>query len=125
VVVDTNILAYLLIEGDRTRDVHALFARDANWKSAAFVRIEFSNILAAYLRANSLTRNQAHAILVEAEKRPVRHCASPDHVAAMRAAGVKLRQDTFCSEALHEQVPCEARGAKPRAPRSQDEERCR
>src|ERR1700694_4451507 len=47
------------------------------------------------------------------------------HAAAMRAAGVKLRQDTFCSEALHEQVPCEARGAKPRAPRSQDEERCR
>ena len=69
VVVDTNILAYLLIEGDRTRDVQALFARDADWKSEAFVLIEFSNILATYLRADSLTRNQAHALLVEAEKR--------------------------------------------------------
>ena len=69
IVVDTNVLAYLLIEGDRTRDAQALFARDADWKSEAFVLIEFSNILATYLRANSLTRSQAHTLLVEAEKR--------------------------------------------------------
>ena len=69
VVVDTNILAYLLIKGDRTRDAQALFARDAGWKSEAFVLIEFSNILATYLRAKSLTQIQAHALLDEAEKR--------------------------------------------------------
>jgi hypothetical protein len=40
VVVHMNILAYLLIQGDRTRDVQALFARDADWKSEAFVRIK-------------------------------------------------------------------------------------
>ena len=69
VVVDTNILAYLLIKGDRTRDAQALFARDAGWKSEAFVLIEFSNILATYLRAKSLTQIQAYALLDEAEKR--------------------------------------------------------
>ena len=84
VVVDTNILAYLLIEGDRTRDVQALFARDADWKSEAFVLIEFSNILATYLRADSLTRNQAHALLVEPEKR-LTGLVSP-HARALRVA---------------------------------------
>jgi predicted nucleic acid-binding protein len=85
VVVDTNILAYLLIEGDRTRDVQTLFARDAEWKSEAFVLIEFSNILATYLRANSLTRNQAHALLVEAEKRLTGLVSLP-HPRALRVA---------------------------------------
>ena len=85
VVVDTNILAYLLIEGDRTRDVQALFARDADWKSEAFVLIEFSNILATYLRADSLTRNQAHALLVEAEKRLTGLVNLP-HARALRVA---------------------------------------
>src|SRR6185437_5774425 len=33
VLVDTNILAYLLIEGDRTPGVQHLFARDSNWCS--------------------------------------------------------------------------------------------
>jgi predicted nucleic acid-binding protein len=85
VVVDTNVLAYLLIEGDRTRDAQALFARDAEWKSEAFVMIEFSNILATYLRAKSLTRNQAHALLAEAEKR-VAGLVSLPHGRVLRVA---------------------------------------
>lgn len=85
VVVDTNVLAYLLIEGDRTHDAQALFARDAEWKSEAFVMIEFSNILATYLRAKSLTRNQAHALLAEAEKRLTGLVSLP-HGRALRVA---------------------------------------
>jgi predicted nucleic acid-binding protein len=69
VVVDTNILAYLLIEGDQTRDAQALWTRDADWKSEAFVLIEFSNILATYQRTGALTRAQAGALLTEAERR--------------------------------------------------------
>ena len=46
VVVDTNILAYLLISGDRTDLARALAKRDPDWKSDAFALIEFSNILA-------------------------------------------------------------------------------
>jgi predicted nucleic acid-binding protein len=85
VVVDTNILAYLLIEGDRTRDVQALFARDADWKSEAFVLIEFSNILATYLHADLLTRNQAYSLLLEAEKRLTGLVSLP-HSRALRVA---------------------------------------
>lgn len=69
VVIDTNVLAYLLIEGDRTRDAQVLFARDPEWKSEAFILIEFSNILATYLHSGSLTRTQAQTLLTEAEKR--------------------------------------------------------
>jgi hypothetical protein len=65
--------------------VQALFARDADWKSEAFVLIEFSNTLATYLRADSLTRNQAHALLVEVEKRLTGLVNLP-HARALRIA---------------------------------------
>jgi len=68
VVVDTNVVAYLLIEGDHTRDAQALFAHDPDWKSEAFLLIEFSNILVTYLRASRLSRADAQALLSEAEK---------------------------------------------------------
>ena len=47
--------------------------------------IEFSNILATYRRAKSLTRNQAHAILAEAEKRLTGLVSLP-HGRALRVA---------------------------------------
>jgi len=42
VVVDTNILAYLLIHGDRTTDAQALCAFDSDWRNDGFVLIEFA-----------------------------------------------------------------------------------
>ena len=42
VLVDTNVLVYLLIEGDRTEAAQALFARDADWRSESFVLVAFS-----------------------------------------------------------------------------------
>jgi len=85
VVVDTNILAYLLIEGDRTSDAHALYRQDAEWKSETFVLIEFSNILATYLRAGALTRVQGQALLAEAETR-LRGLVTLPHARALRLA---------------------------------------
>ena len=85
VVVDTNILAYLLIDGDRTPDAQALYARDPEWKSEAFLLIEFSNILATYVRAGSLRRGDAYALRDEAEKR-VRGLVNLPHSRALRLA---------------------------------------
>jgi hypothetical protein len=45
VLVDTNILAYLLIEGDRTSAAQALNARDPDWRSEGLILVEFSNVL--------------------------------------------------------------------------------
>lgn len=68
VVVDTNILAYLLIQGDRTADAQALFTRDAEWRSEGFILIEFSNILATYQRSGALSQAAAETILATAEQ---------------------------------------------------------
>ncbi len=85
VVIDTNVLAYLLIEGDRTSDAHALYRRDSEWKSEGFVLIELSNILATYLRTGALTRGQAQGLLSEGEKR-LRGLVTLPHVRALRLA---------------------------------------
>ena len=68
VAVDTNILAYLLLEGDRTSDAQALFALDADWRSEAFLLVEFSNILATYRRQGALAGPAAASLLASAER---------------------------------------------------------
>jgi predicted nucleic acid-binding protein len=85
VVIDTNVLAYLLIEGDRTSDAQALYRRDSEWRSEGFVLVEFSNVLATYLRAGALTRGQAQSLLSEGENR-LRGLVTLPHRRALRLA---------------------------------------
>jgi predicted nucleic acid-binding protein len=85
IVVDTNVLAYLLIEGDHTSDAQALFAHDPEWKSEAFLLVEFSNILVTYLRTGQLSRAHAHALLSEAEKN-LSGVINLPHIRALRVA---------------------------------------
>lgn len=85
VVVDTNVVAYLLIKGDRTREAQELFARDPDWRSEGFLLVEFSNVLATYLRQGALSRAQAEHLLAEAERR-VRGWVSLPHLQALRIA---------------------------------------
>lgn len=68
IAVDSNVLAYLLIEGDRTADAQALYARDADWRSEGFLLVEFSNILATYARRGALAAETAQELLVAAER---------------------------------------------------------
>jgi predicted nucleic acid-binding protein len=68
VVVDTNVVAYLLIEGDRTAAAQTLWARDADWRSESFIMIEFSNVLATYVRKALLERDRAAALLAQARQ---------------------------------------------------------
>ena len=68
IVVDTNVLAYLLIEGERSAEAQALYARDAEWRSEAFLLIEFSNLLATYERSKALSSVSAVELLASAER---------------------------------------------------------
>ena len=66
-VVDTNILVYLLLSGDRTAEARLLFERDGDWHSEEFVLAEFTNVLATNARLRRLTSRQAAKTLVQAQ----------------------------------------------------------
>lgn len=85
IVVDTNVLVYLLIEGDRTREAQALFAQDSDWRSEAFLLIEFSNVLASYRRMGALSGKQTESLLAEAATR-VRELLNVPNLQALRCA---------------------------------------
>lgn len=85
VVIDTNILASLLIAGDRTGDAQALYRRDSDWKSEAFVLVEFSTILATYQRLGELDPDQAEGLMDEAQ-RCMQSLITVPHTTALRTA---------------------------------------
>ena len=66
IVVDTSVIAYLLIEGDRTADAQALRLVDPDWRSEPFLLVEFSNLLATPVRAKALSAAQAKSLLESA-----------------------------------------------------------
>ena len=66
--IDTNVLAYLLLEGDRTPQAQALYAHDPDWRSEAFVLVEFCNIVATYARRGALGVEAAAQLLASAER---------------------------------------------------------
>ena len=50
IVVDTNVIAYLLIEGDRTNPARSLWRDDPDWRVPPLWRHEFLNVLATFAR---------------------------------------------------------------------------
>jgi predicted nucleic acid-binding protein len=60
IVADTNLVAYLLIDGERTDSARAVWARDSRWMLPTLWRSEFLNVLTTAVRANVLTLAQAH-----------------------------------------------------------------
>jgi len=85
VVVDTNVVAYLLMVGDRTGQAQVLLARDPDWRSDAFLLVEFCNVLATYVRSRALARSQAQALIAQAEQR-ITTLASVPHAQVLLAA---------------------------------------
>ena len=67
IVVDTNILAYLYLPGDRTAAAEALLEQDPEWAAPTLSRSEFRNILAGYMRRKAVTFDQACSLRREAE----------------------------------------------------------
>ncbi len=67
IVVDSNVVAYLYLPGERTADAEALFERDPEWAVPVLWRSEFRNILAGNIRRNTITFNQACTLQSEAE----------------------------------------------------------
>ena len=67
IVVDTNVLAYLYLPTDFTAQAEALLSKEQVWVAPVLWRSELRNVLAAYMRKNLLTFDQAYNIQTEAE----------------------------------------------------------
>jgi predicted nucleic acid-binding protein len=67
IVADSNLVAYLLIEGDQTSTAQAVLKRDPIWAAPLLWRSEFRNVLALYLRQKHLTLADALQYVQEAE----------------------------------------------------------
>jgi predicted nucleic acid-binding protein len=65
-LVDTNVIAYLLIEGDHTAAAQKLHRRDPDWRSEAFLLVEFTNVLVSSVAAKRMTLSLAANSLVRA-----------------------------------------------------------
>ena len=50
IVIDTNVVAYLLIEGERTSACRRAFAKDPEWCAPFLWRSEFRNVLTMHMR---------------------------------------------------------------------------
>jgi len=68
ILIDANVLVYLFLRGDKTEAARALVELDSDWQSETFCLVEFSNVLATYVRSADLSQALAHSVLKEAEK---------------------------------------------------------
>lgn len=67
IVVDTNVIVYLLRPSSWQQAALALFADDPEWVAPALWRSELRDVLSLSVRRNDLTMNQAMAVYEEAE----------------------------------------------------------
>ena len=67
IVVDTNVLAYLLLPGPRTPLAEALLLEQPRWAAPPLWRSEWRNVLSTYLRRELLHLADAVALMQRAE----------------------------------------------------------
>jgi predicted nucleic acid-binding protein len=68
IVVDTNIIAYLYISGERSLQAEQLLSIDANWNAPVLWRSEFKSVLSRYLRKEILSLDETLHIIQQAEQ---------------------------------------------------------
>lgn len=68
IVVDTNIISYLYISGEKSRQVERLLSHDADWLAPVLWRSELRSVLGQYLRNNHLSFDEVLFIMGYAER---------------------------------------------------------
>ena len=67
IVVDTNVISYLYLSGERSQQAERLLSLDPHWCAPVLWRSEFRSVLSQYLRKNLLTFEEVLLILEQAE----------------------------------------------------------
>lgn len=68
IVADANLLAYLLLPGDRTEEAEAVFAADPGWVVPALCLSELRSVAMKYFRTKHLSLAEAHRFVERAEE---------------------------------------------------------
>ena len=92
IVVDTNVIAFLLLSGPFTGAAEALLARDDDWRAPVLWRSEFRNMIGGYARRGAMSWDQAK--LVQRRAEAFLHDASFE---VDSAQVLQLARDSDCS----------------------------
>ena len=92
IVVDTNLLVYLYVTGERTRQAEAVFLRDPVWATPFLWRSEFRNTLVGLVRRRALALDDALRITSEAE-----HAMAGREYSVVSRRVLQLAADSGCS----------------------------
>jgi predicted nucleic acid-binding protein len=67
IVADTNLIAYLLVDGPFTKEARAVYEKDNDWVAPSFWRSEFRNVLVLSLRRSVMTFTEALEVMEDAD----------------------------------------------------------
>lgn len=67
IVADSNLIAYLLIPGDKSALADEVLLKDADWAVPSICRSEVRNILTLYMRFEGMSLSQARMTMGKAE----------------------------------------------------------
>ena len=68
IVVDTNIIVYLLLSGEHSEKATQALSREQVWAVPMLWRSELRNVLALYIRKSILTVSEAVAVIDRADE---------------------------------------------------------
>lgn len=92
IVVDTNIITYLFIEGEKTSGADKVFEKDEEWAAPILWRSEFRKVLASYVRNKDLKLDDAIKIMNEAN-----HLMNHNEYDVTSLDVLKLAESSGCS----------------------------
>lgn len=92
IVIDTNILAYLLIPGERSAAAESLLERDPEWAAPVLWRSELRQVLTSYLQRGDLSLDACTELWSRADALLTGH----QHLVPTRTV-LELALDSGCS----------------------------
>lgn len=108
IVVDTNILVYLLIPDSGFDEAEKLLDKDSEWAAPLLWRSEFRNVLSVYFQKKLLTFDQLLQIQNTAEDLLIGHeyeLSSPHILELVRQSTCSAYDCEFIALAKHLDVP--------------------